>query len=263
MDDPAMVPTVRDVAEDAFAYIEGPGIEFDRRDDLVLRNMPNPHPLFGMVLRPRLDDVDAGIAYARAWFGERGRVAYSWFVADSSQPSDLADRLVAAGAIPDPDDPVYAGMVLRRPPDPVDGIEVRKVTTFEEHCGAVELTWRSFGFSEEQKAELRPMLHDRWEQFRGQEPSDRFIGLVEGAIVGSGSAAYLPGCVYLLGGNVAEEARGRGVYRALVRARWDEAVARGTPALVVQAGQMSRPILERLGFATVCTVRAFLDAYAA
>ena len=48
-----------------------------------------------------------------------------------------------------------------------------------------------------------------------------------------------------------------------MRARWDEAVERGTPALVVQAGQMSRPILERLGFATVCTVRAFLDAYAA
>ena len=258
-----MVPTLRDIAEDAFAYIEGPGIEFDRRDDLVLRNMPNPHPLFGMVLRPRLGDVDAGIAYARAWFGERGRDACSWLVADSAEPSDLAARLVAAGAIPDPDDPVYAGMVLRHPPDAVDGIEVRKVTTFEEHCGAVELTWQSFGFSEEQKAELRPKLRDRWEQFRGQEPSDRFIGLVDGRIVGSGSAAYVPGCVYLLGGNVAEEARGRGVYRALVRARWDEAVARGTPALVVQAGQMSRPILERLGFETVCTVRAFLDAYAA
>jgi hypothetical protein len=59
---------------------------------------------------------------------------------------------------------------------------------------------------------------------------------------------------------VAEEARGCGVYRALVRARWDEAVARGTPALVVQAGQMSRPILERLGFETICEVHAFLDA---
>jgi hypothetical protein len=258
-----MAPTLQEVAEDAFVYIEGPGIEFDRRDDLVLRNLPSPHPLFGMVLRPRLEDVEAGIAYARAWFGERGRVAYSWFVADSSQPGDLADRLVAAGAIPDPDDPVYAGMVLERAPDPVDAVEVRKVTTFDEHRGAVELTWRSFGFSEEQKAELRPKLRERWEQFRGQEPSDRFVAIVDGEIVGSGSAAYLPGCAYLIGGNVAEEARGHGVYRALVRARWDEAVARGTPALVVQAGQMSRPILERLGFETVCTVRAFLDAYAA
>jgi predicted GNAT superfamily acetyltransferase len=58
---------------------------------------------------------------------------------------------------------------------------------------------------------------------------------------------------------VAKAARGRGVYRALVRARWDVAVARGTPALVVQAGTMSQPILERLGFRTVCTIRLFVD----
>ena len=31
------------------------------------------------------------------------------------------------------------------------------------------------------------------------------------------------------------DARGRGAYRALVRARWDDAVRRGTPALVVHA----------------------------
>jgi predicted acetyltransferase len=44
------------------------------------------------------------------------------------------------------------------------------------------------------------------------------------------------------------EARGRGAYRALVRERWDEAVRRGTPALVVHAEEPSRRILERIGF---------------
>jgi GNAT superfamily N-acetyltransferase len=53
--------------------------------------------------------------------------------------------------------------------------------------------------------------------------------------------------------------RGRGVYRALVRARWDAALARGTLALVTQAGQMSRPILQRLGFRTLRESREFLD----
>ena len=50
-------------------------------------------------------------------------------------------------------------------------------------------------------------------------------------------------------------ARGRGAYRAVVRARWDAAVARGTPALAVGAGPMSRPILERLGFEQVLQFR--------
>jgi len=58
---------------------------------------------------------------------------------------------------------------------------------------------------------------------------------------------------------VLEEFRGRGVYRALVRARWDDSVVRGRPALVVQAGRTSKPILEQLGFETVCEVRTFID----
>ena len=45
----------------------------------------------------------------------------------------------------------------------------------------------------------------------------------------------------LFGGSTLPEARGRGAYRALVAARWDDAVARGTPVLVTQAGPMSRP----------------------
>ena len=58
-----------------------------------------------------------------------------------------------------------------------------------------------------------------------------------------------------MGGSTAEWARGRGAYRAIVRARWDEAVRRGTPALAVGAGAMSRPILERLGFVQVLEFR--------
>ena len=49
--------------------------------------------------------------------------------------------------------------------------------------------------------------------------------------------------------------RGRGCYRALVRARWDAAVELGTPGLAVQAQYgTSFPILRRLGFVEVATV---------
>jgi predicted GNAT superfamily acetyltransferase len=68
--------------------------------------------------------------------------------------------------------------------------------------------------------------------------------------------------VFLIAGGVAEWARGRGAYRALVAARWEEAVARGTPALVTQASPMSRPILASLGFREVCEIRILLDKFA-
>jgi GNAT superfamily N-acetyltransferase len=64
----------------------------------------------------------------------------------------------------------------------------------------------------------------------------------------------------LLGGSaVLPAARGRGAYRALVAARWAEAVTLGKPALVVQAGAMSRPILESCGFEAVCHIDVLED----
>jgi GNAT superfamily N-acetyltransferase len=256
-----MTPTLRDLAEDAFAYMEGPAIEFDRRPDFVLRNAPNPHPMFGMVLRPRLRDVDATLAAARAWFAERGRAEYTWMVADSSVPSDLIEQLHARGLTPDADH-VVTGMVLEHEPEAVAGVEVRKVTTYEESLAGMMLSWKSFEFTPAQIEEGTKAHRKRYEIWKEFQGGDNFIALVEGEIVGSGGAAYLAPGVYLLGGNVAEHMRGRGIYRALVRARWDEAKRRGTPALVVQAGKMSKPILERLGFETVCEVHTFVDSVA-
>jgi predicted GNAT family acetyltransferase len=63
----------------------------------------------------------------------------------------------------------------------------------------------------------------------------------------------------IAGGSTHPDYRGRGCYRALVRARWNAAVTRGTPLLAVQAGAMSKPILERLGFRQIATVHALVD----
>lgn len=256
-----MTPTLRDLAEDAFAYMEGPTIELDRRPEFVLRNGPSPHPMFGMVLRARLRDVDQALADARAWFAQRGREQYVWFVADASQPSDLVEQLLARGLTPEAD-PVSAGMVLEREPAGVDGVDVRKETTYEEALASAMLSWKSFEFTEDQIEISKQTHRERYELWKDFPGGDNFVALVDGEIVGCAGAAYLVPGVYLAGGNVAEHMRGRGVYRALVRARWDEAVRRGTPALVVQAGKMSKPILERLGFQAVCEVHILLDSTA-
>jgi hypothetical protein len=66
---------------------------------------------------------------------------------------------------------------------------------------------------------------------------------------------------FLIAGAVAPWARTRGVYRALVHERWDDAVARGAPAMVTEAmPETSYPILKRLGFEEVCLVRRLEDA---
>ena len=254
-------PSLQDLAEDAFAWMEGPLVEFDRRPEFVLRHLPNPNPMFGMVLRPRLRDVGAALEQARTWFSERKRRRYSWWVSDASRPADLVDQLLARGLTPD-DDPVAAGMVLEHEPEGVPEIEVRKVATFEEALAAMKIGWASFAFNDEEIESATANARNRYEANKALGRGNTFIAIVDGEIVGAGGAYYLETAVYLVGGNVAEHARGRGVYRALVRARWDEAVRRGTPALVVQAGTMSRPILEGLDFERRCHVHILVDAIA-
>jgi GNAT superfamily N-acetyltransferase len=84
---------------------------------------------------------------------------------------------------------------------------------------------------------------------------------LDGEMVCAGTSAPTPQGLLLYGGATLERARGRGAYRALIRARWDEAAARGTPALMTQAGAMSRPILERLGFVPIGHVHMLIDEF--
>jgi GNAT superfamily N-acetyltransferase len=57
----------------------------------------------------------------------------------------------------------------------------------------------------------------------------------------------------LLGGVVLPRFRGRGLYRALVRARLSDARTHGIALATSHAREAtSAPILERLGFATIC-----------
>jgi hypothetical protein len=257
-----VIPTIEDLAADAQAFLPGPSVEIEERDGYVLENNPvSPYPLLGLVLRQRLEPeaVPGAVEAARAWFRERGRACFGWSVADGARPADLADRLLDLGLRPHEDDPVFAGMVLEQEPPGTPGVEVRRVTSFEDMVALEETAMESFGLPEEDREVTRRGRKERFERIQGNPSGDDFIALVDGEVVGSAGVAYSPAGVYLGGGNVLPEARGSGVYRALVRARWDVAVARGTPALVTQAGQMSRPILERLGFRTVCEIRALLD----
>jgi hypothetical protein len=87
-----------------------------------------------------------------------------------------------------------------------------------------------------------------------------FVAALEGRAAATAMSIPSARGVFLIAGAVAPWARGRGLYRALVRARWDDAVERGTPALVTQANpETSYPILRRLGFEEVCEIRRLED----
>jgi GNAT superfamily N-acetyltransferase len=119
--------------------------------------------------------------------------------------------------------------------------------------------WKVAGFTDEQLADVRATLAEHWDRRQTAGYAATYLAFVDGEPVACGDVMFLPFGGFLSGATTMPEARGRGAFRALVRARWDEAVRRGTPALLVGAGKMSRPILERLGFTPVAEVRLLVD----
>jgi hypothetical protein len=100
----------------------------------------------------------------------------------------------------------------------------------------------------------------RWDEYRTPgNPSRQYLARIGDETVGTADAGFGDAGINLFGGSVVAQARGRGVYRALTVARWEEAVRYGSPALTVQAGKMSMPVLANLGFAPVAQIRVYVD----
>ncbi len=218
-------------------------------------------PPAGGVHRLRFADgsVDERVTALRALFRERGRDEFTWWIGSSATPVDLEARLLALGATPYGDEPVIASMVSTTPPPAVEGVDVRRVERLEDFAVARELAWTTADFTDAQLVEARSTLASKWEERQRTGNAALFLVYADGEPVASGDMLFLPFAGFLSGAVTRPDHRGRGAFRALVRARWDEAVRRGTPALIVGAGSMSRPILERIGFEAVAEQRLLVD----
>ena len=203
-----------------------------------------------------LEEVDAVIAEVRATLRERGRTQTQWEVG-SSAPPGLVEALLERGIERDKEPYVVALVLTSEPPPIAEGLAARRVETFEEYAAANAVQWEAFESSAEDIAESRELLPRRYRE----TVNIMHAVWLDGEIVCAGTSAPTEHGFLLYGGATAKRARGRGAYRALNRARWDDAVARGTPALITQGGSMSRPILERLGFERVGEVHMLMDVF--
>jgi hypothetical protein len=245
-----------EIAENANTYTPlGPNDERIVTDRYVLWMGPGAEPSWNVAQRFRfqpheLDEVRAEI---HGHLRERGKQACSWEVGTHATPGDLVDRLHALGLVDDEPNALAIGMVLTEEPagEAAPGVQVRRVAGDEEYHEAERIAAIAFGAPS--LPEPRPYVPD--------PNSTIYLAYVDGVPAARGSASFGERGATLFGGSTLPQARGRGAYRALVAARWEDAAARGTPALVTQAGPMSRPILARLGFREVCEIRILVDRF--
>jgi GNAT superfamily N-acetyltransferase len=205
------------------------------------------------------EEIDEVLSEVRSLLRERGRERTQWEIGSTAEPEGLVAELLDRGLVRDRD-PFAVALVLREEPPPPPGeLVARRVETQDEYIAANELQFEAFGSGAEEIAEVRANLLDRWQR----SPSIMHAVWLEGEIVGAGTCSWTPYGLALFGGATLPRARGRGVYRALIDARWREVASRSAPALVTQAGEMSRPILERLGFEPVGRIELLLDEFGA
>ncbi|MFL6043372.1 MAG: hypothetical protein ACJ740_18470 [Gaiellales bacterium] len=207
--------------------------------------------------RMRADEIDDVLAEVRSLLRERGRPKTQWEVGSSAEPPDLVERLLERGLTWDKDPHAVALVLTREPPPPPPGIVARRVETFEEYSAANAVQWEAFGMPVEDVEENRAQLPERY----AETVNVMHAAWLDGEIVSAGTAAPTEHGLLLYGGATLERARGRGAYRAVLHARWEEAVQNGTPALITQGGSMSRPILERLGFERVGEIHMLMDEF--
>ena len=193
------------------------------------------------VIYSSLDErsADAAIDTAVAMYRDLG-LEFRWNVGPGSGPADLRERLERRGLT------TSWGRGMARSTDignPHDDVVEVGASTVDDYTDVMAAGW---------SADRAPLLVlHRHMLAEGRQCL--FLAYCDG--VPAAAASYVPfeRSAFLMGGVVLSAYRGRGLYRALVQARLRHARARGIMLATSHAREAtSAPILEALGFDTVC-----------
>jgi GNAT superfamily N-acetyltransferase len=191
------------------------------------------------------DDADAIIDATIAEYRALG-LKFRWSVGPGTAPADLGERLARRGLTGS------WGRGMARPTDSPPHADDPAITITEVDATTLgafsDVTARGWDMDPAQTATLNGQILAAPERRQHM-----FLAYRHGEPVATASYVAFPRSAYLIGGVVLPAHRGHGLYRALVAARLAHARARGIELATSHARESSSaPILERLGFATVC-----------
>lgn len=237
-----------------------PGVRAERDGPLV-RTMGWEHG--GMVSYRDLAGLEGAaldelIARQVRIFAERDEV-FEWKLHGHDLPTDLPERLRAAGFVPDPQETVLVAGASAIAGEAVlpEGIALRRVTGAADFELLASMHGRVWG------------RHSGWlcEMLAARQALDPlslsvYVAEAAGEVVGAAWVRFRSDSSFatLHGGSTLPEWRGRGIYRALVAERANLVLERRYAHLLVDASDASRPILERLGFVAITTTTPFIWA---
>lgn len=257
--------SVAEFAENPTVYLPPePGEERIVDTEFCLTVSPGNHFWSCGLQRIRFEPgrVEEALMRVRAELTKRGRHESVWSIGPSATPSTVLSDLLSLGLVKESETGSEI-LVCTSEPSPAAGddstVEVREVVTLEDHTASVNVGITAFAMPDADAHDERDRVAMTFDAERQSGATARFLALSDGEPVGTGRAWMSDRGLYLGGGATIPEARGRGAMTAIVRAAWDLAMQRGTPALVTFGGSESAPILVRRGFRSIGRMDHLID----
>ena len=235
-----------------------PGASVEAGSGWLLGAGSSSHPVISNAAFRGDDSLDAGefILRAKDFFDARGRGFSIWIRGDQSEDRDLAAAAAVAGL-----QPVYEmpEMVLEAPVEELplaSGAELRQIS----EAGQAEDYWRiatasyaSLGFPAE--------VFGWYSNHAGllAENVAAFIAYLDGEAVSIAMTIVSHGVAGIYWVGSLEQARGKGLGRAVTAAATNAGFALGAEIASLQASPMGKPIYEAMGYETVFDYRLFMS----
>lgn len=202
----------------------------------------------GLVIYSQLDEsnADEGIAGQIEYFQNLGQ-SFEWKHYEHDAPPDLKSRLASQGFELEETEAIVALDLENLPPElsGPQAHDVRRIASPSQLGDVMRVqdeVWQSS--NEGQREQLE------YEMRHAPETISLYVAYVDNQPASSAWVRFHETSRFasLWGGSTLSGYRGRGIYKAMLAARAGEALQRGARFVTVDAGPMSRPILERLGF---------------
>lgn len=229
-----------------------------RKPGLTFFTSPPPSPRKGWVIYTRLEqgNIDDAIRSMIDFYRPNGG-EFEWKVYDHDTPPDLKERLLEHGFLPEELEALLV-MDLETLPgvfwEPITA-DVRRIADPAHLAHVTEIESAVWG---EPFGDLQDILRADMQETPGK--LSVYAAYADDKPASSAWIYYYPDRQFaeLYGGATIPEARGKGLYTALVKARAREARERGVRFLTVDASPMSRPVLEKLGFTFLTFTQPFV-----
>ncbi len=225
--------------------LEIPGADVQRLPHVVRVLRPAPGMNYIAYSRLTAENADAVIAEQVADLKPLGQ-RFEWKVFAHDAPSDLVTRLAAHGFEPEDWQPLLVLDLENAPAallEPVTA-DVRRLTRPEDLEDIIQVETQVWG------GDFGWMRSRMGGHLNVPGYLSAYAAYLDEAPVSVGWTYFNPYSQFagLYGGSTLPAQRGRGLYTALLAVRAQEALRRGLRFMLIEPTDMSRPIVERLGF---------------